>query len=146
MSILALNKRANFDYDIDRTWEAGLVLTGQEVKSCRSGLVSLKEAYVAAKGGELYLIGVHIGKYPQAGGAPYEPTRSRKLLLKKAEINQIIGLKTQQGLTIVPIKLYTKGHRIKLELGLGRGRKKADKRELIKKRDIDREIKREIGN
>ena len=145
MPVLATNKRANFDYEIIRTWEAGLALTGNEVKSIRLGLASLKEAYVIIKNSELFLTGAHIGKYPKSGEMTYEPTRDRKLLLKKSEITQIIGLKTQQGLTLIPIKLYTRGHRIKLEIGLGRGRKKADKRELIKKRDIDREIRRELS-
>lgn len=145
MSILATNKRANFDYEIIQAWEAGLELTGNEVKSIRLGLASLKEAYVIIKNSELFLTGAHIGKYPKSGEVAYDPIRDRKLLLKKSEITQIIGLKTQQGLTLIPIKLYTSGHRIKLEIGLGRGRKKADKRELIKKRDLDREIRRDLA-
>ena len=144
MPVLATNKRANFDYEVIQTWEAGLELTGNEVKSIRLGLASLKEAYVIIKNSELFLTGAHIGKYPKSGEVAYDPTRDRKLLLKKAEIMQIVGLKTQQGLTLIPIKLYTSGHRIKLEIGLGRGRKKADKRELIKKRDLDREIRRDL--
>lgn len=145
MPVLATNKRANFDYEIIQTWEAGLELTGNEVKSIRLGLASLKEAYVIIKNSELFLTGAHIGKYPKSGAMAYDPTRDRKLLLKKSEIMQIIGLKTQQGLTLIPIKLYTRGQRIKLEIGLGRGRKKADKRELIKKRDLDREIRRDLA-
>lgn len=145
MPVLATNKRANFDYEIIQTWEAGLELTGNEVKSIRLGLASLKEAYVFIKNSELFLTGAHIGKYPKSGEMTYDPTRDRKLLLRKSEIMQIIGLKTQQGLTLIPIKLYTRGQRIKLEIGLGRGRKKADKRELIKKRDLDREIRRDLA-
>lgn len=143
MPILALNKRATFDYEILETFEAGLVLSGAEVKAVRDGQVSLKAAYITLSKGEPWLINAHISPYKKAGKMPgYEPTKTRKLLLKKSEINRLINQKNQGGLTIIPLKLYTKHHRIKLEIGLGRGRKKFDKREVIKKRDINREVKR----
>lgn len=140
--ILALNKRANFDYHIVETFEAGLELTGPEVKSARKGEVSLKEAYIIVGPKGARLVGAHFANYKKAANVSQDPLRDRRLLLKKEELNRLMGQKTSGGLTIVPIKLYTKKHRIKLEIGLARGRKKADKRELIKKRDIDREIRR----
>ncbi|MBI5022723.1 MAG: SsrA-binding protein SmpB [Candidatus Magasanikbacteria bacterium] len=147
MPNLALNKRATFDYDILETMEAGLVLTGAEVKAVRDGQVSLKAAYITLSKGEPWLINAHISPYKKAGQMKgYEPTQNRKLLLKKSEINRLTGQKDQGGLTIIPLKLYTKHHRIKLQIGLGRGRKKFDKREMIKKRDINREVKRTLGD
>lgn len=144
MSILATNKQALFDYNILETWEAGVELTGDEVKSVKDGQISLKESYITIKKGELFLINTNIAPYKKSRNLKgYEPTRSRRLLLKKAEINRIIGLKTTQGLTVVPLKVYTKHHWIKLEIGLGKGKKKFEKKDLIKKRDIEREIRRE---
>lgn len=145
MPVLATNKRAIFDYEILEIWEAGLVLTGAEVKSVRQGQMSLKGAYVTINQDELWLINAHISPYKKAGlRLNHEPTRRRKLLLKKAEIKSLLGQKQQSGLTIIPLKVYTKRHRIKVEIGLGRGRKKFDKRELIKKRDNERETRREL--
>jgi len=147
MPVLAFNKRAKFDYDILETYEAGLVLRGHEVKSIKTGHVSLKGAYVTLKAGEkklpeAYLLNSHIPPYKQAGRLDgYDPDRSRKLLLKKKQIKYLIGKKQEQGLTLVPIKLYTRKGFIKLEFGIGRGRKKYDKRELIKKREIDRQVR-----
>ena len=146
MPTLAFNKRANFDYEIKEKYEAGLVLLGHEVKSIKTGHINLKGSYVTfkkAKGRllpELFLINVHIPLYKFAGSIKnYDPYRSRKLLLKKNEISHLIG--KEQGLTLVPIKVYTKRGYVKLEFGIGRGKKKADKRETIKKRDIDRRIR-----
>jgi len=148
MPTLAFNKRANFDYEIKEKYEAGLVLLGHEVKSIKTGHINLKGSYVTfkkAKGRllpELFLINVHIPLYKFAGSIKnYDPYRSRKLLLKKNEISHLIGKKQEQGLTLVPIKVYTKRGYVKLEFGIGRGKKKADKRETIKKRDIDRRIR-----
>lgn len=148
MPTLAFNKRANFDYEIKEKYEAGLVLLGHEVKSIKTGHISLKGSYVTfkkAKGRplpELFLINVHIPLYKFAGSIKnYDPYRSRKLLLKKNEISHLIGKKQEQGLTLVPIRVYTKRGYVKLEFGVGRGKKKADKRETIKKRDIDRRIR-----
>lgn len=148
MSVIAINKRANFDYDIQETYEAGLVLLGHEVKSIKTGQVSLKGSYVTFKKvkaknlPEAYLTNAHISLYKFAGLRPdYDPTRARKLLLKKKEIIYLLGKKQEQGLTLVPLKIYTKHSFIKLEFGVGKGRKKYDKRELIKKRELDRNIR-----
>jgi SsrA-binding protein len=148
MPALAYNKRANFDYDIQETYEAGLVLLGYEVKSIKTGHISLKGSYVTFKKSknknlpEAYLTNAHIPLYKFAGIRPsYEPTRPRKLLLKKKEIAYLMGKKDEQGLTLVPIKIYTKHSFIKLEFGVGKGRKKYDKREVIKKRELDREVR-----
>ncbi|MBU0721857.1 SsrA-binding protein SmpB [Patescibacteria group bacterium] len=148
MPVLAFNKRVNFDYDIQETYEAGLVLLGYEVKSIKTGHVSLKGSYVAFKKiknknlPEAYLINAHIPLYKFAGDRPhYNPTRSRKLLLKKKEIAYLIGKKAEQGLTLAPIKIYTKHSFIKLEFGVGKGRKKYDKREVIKKREFERQVR-----
>jgi SsrA-binding protein len=144
---LAYNKRAKFDYDIGQTYEAGLVLSGQEVKSVKTGHVSLKGAFVTVKASglklpELYLINAHIPVYKHASKVDgYDPYRSRKLLLKKKEITYLIGKKQEQGLTLVPIKIYTKRSLLKLEFGIGKGRKKYDKRDVIKKRESDRTLK-----
>ncbi|KKR97945.1 MAG: SsrA-binding protein [Candidatus Magasanikbacteria bacterium GW2011_GWC2_41_17] len=147
MPNLAINKRASFDYEILETMQAGLVLTGAEVKAIRDGQVSLKAAYITLSKGEPWLINAHISPYKKAGQMKgYEPTQNRKLLLKKSEINRLAGQKDQGRLTIIPLKLYTKHHLIKLQIGLGRGRKKFDKREVIKKRDINREVKRTLGD
>jgi len=143
MSVLANNRQAYFDYNILETWEAGVELTGDEVKSVKDGQISLKEAYVTIKNSELFLINAHISAYKKSRNIKgYEPTRSRRLLLKKQEIGKMIGLKTARGLTLVPLKVYTKHHWIKIEIGAGVGKKKFEKKELIKKRDLQREIQR----
>jgi SsrA-binding protein len=147
MPTLAYNKRAKFDYEILDKYEAGLVLLGHEVKSIKTGHISLKGAYVTAKTDkkgktELYLTNAHIHLYKYAGTIKdYDPERPRKLLLKKREISRLIGKKKEQGLTLVPIKVYTKRSLIKLEFGIGRGKKKIDKRETIKKRELDRKVR-----
>lgn len=145
MKILALNKRATYDYDILEKFEAGLVLKGHEVKSVKLGHVSLVGSYVVIKNGEAYLLNAHISPYqPKNIPEDHEPTRSRKLLLHKKEIAYLTGKSQQKGLTLVPIQIYTKKDKIKLEFGIGRGRKKIDKRELIKKREVQREIERVV--
>jgi len=148
MSVLAINKRANYDYDIREKYEAGLVLLGHEVKSVKTGHISLKGSFVAVKKvkgknlPELLLVNAHIPPYKRAGAIKgYDPYRPRKLLLKKSELRRLIGKKQEQGLTLVPVKIYTKRSFIKLEVGIGRGKKKIDKREAIKKREIDRKIR-----
>ena len=147
MAILAVNKRANFDYEISDNYEAGMVLFGHEVKSIKTGHISLKGAFVTVKNSnknlpELYLINAHIPLYAKASTVKaYEPTRPRKLLLHKNEIKKLIGKKQEQGLTLVPIKVYTKRSLIKLEFGIGRGKTKIDKRETIKKREINKQIR-----
>lgn len=145
MSTLAFNKRANFDYLISDKYEAGLVLSGPEVKSVKMSHLSLKESFVTAKGTELYLTNAHITPYKHAGEIKnYDPTRPRKLLLKKSEIKHLLGKVRVQGLTLVPIRVYTKRRLIKLEFGVGKGKKKFDKREDIAKRDVERNVRREL--
>lgn len=147
MPTLAYNKRANYDYQISDKYEAGLVLFGHEVKSIKSGHISLKGAFVTIKSNkqgtpDLYLTNAHIPLYKRASTVQnYDPERPRKLLLHKNQIKHLIGKKSEQGLTLVPIKVYTKHNLIKLEFGIGRGKKKIDKRETIKKRDTDRQIR-----
>lgn len=147
MGVLAINKRANFDYEIISTYEAGLVLFGHEVKSIKNGSMSLKGAFVVLRTStdrpSLYLINAHVPLYKAASQLKdiYAPERPRQLLLKKKEINYLLGKYKEKGLTLVPLKIYTKNNLIKLEFGLGRGRKKYDKREVIKKREVDRSIR-----
>lgn len=142
------NKQAKFNYEILETFEAGLVLLGHEVKSIKDGQINLKGAFVTLKKSprpELFLTNANISKYKHAGILPdYDPTRPRKLLLHKNQINALIGKLQQTGLTLVPLSVYTKNNRVKLQFGLGRGKKKFDKREIIKKRETDREIQRII--
>ncbi|MCX6795580.1 MAG: SsrA-binding protein SmpB [Candidatus Falkowbacteria bacterium] len=155
MPTLAINKRARFDYDISETYEAGLSLKGYEVKSVKNGHISLRGSYVSIRSlhgsPEVYLVGAHISLYPQAGKVDdYLPTRERKLLLGRREISRLIGKRQETGLTLVPLKIYTKHSFVKLELGIGRGRQKTDKREVIKKRETERQIstltKRKTGD
>jgi SsrA-binding protein len=147
MPTLAYNKRANFDYTISETYEAGIVLFGHEVKSIKTGHISLKGAFVVTKKTgknlpELIIINAHIPLYSKATKViNYDPERPRKLLLHKKEIAKLLGKKQVEGLTLVPIKIYTKHSLIKLEFGIGRGKKKIDKRQTIKKRETDREIR-----
>lgn len=147
MPTLAVNKRANYDYEIKDKFEAGIMLLGHEVKSVKTGHINLKGSYVTLKKTkkalpEIYLINAHIPLYKHAGTVKsYNPTRPRKLLVKKNEIKHLIGKKQEQGLTLVPLKMYTKRSLIKLEFGIGRGKKKFDKREMIKKRELDRSMR-----
>ena len=147
MTTLAFNKRANFDYAISEKYEAGLVLSGQEVKSVKGGHISLKESFVTIKGNELYLTNANIPPYKHAGDIKnYDPTRPRKLLLRKSEIKRLIGKARTEGLTLVPIRVYTKKRLLKLEFGIGKGKKKFDKREDIAKQEAERKIKRALKN
>lgn len=141
MKIYADNRRTHFDYDIKGTFSAGLVLTGAEVKSVKGGNVSLAGAYVSVSPSGADLINCHIGPYKYAPNEKYNPTQSRKLLLNKTEINQLLG--KEKGLTIIPLEIF-QGHRglIKMKIGLGKARKKTDKREYLKKRDAQKEIKK----
>lgn len=137
---VAVNRRARFDYEITDEVEAGLVLTGTEVKSLRRGTVNLTDAYAGPKEGALWLFNLHIGEYPNAPRRfQHEPTRPRKLLLKKREIDRLLGAVKREGMTLVPLSLFFNRRGIaKLSLGLGKGKRKADKRETIKQRDWDR--------
>lgn len=142
---LAQNKKASHDYFIEDTYEAGLVLKGTEIKSIRAGRVSLKDAHVRIINGEAQLINMHIATYEQGNRYNHEPTRSRKLLLHRKEIDKLFGLVQQKGYAIVPLKLYIKNGFAKVLIGLGKGKKQYDKRDDLKqkqmKRDIDRAIK-----
>ena len=145
MSTLAVNKRAHFDYEISDKYEAGLVLLGHEVKSVKTGHISLKGSFVTIKGNELYLTNANIPLYLRAGKTPnYDPSRPRKLLLKKSEIKHLIGKARTLGLTLAPIKIYTKKQLIKLEFGVGKGKKEYDKREKIKNREDKRKIRQAV--
>ena len=145
MKVLAENKKAYFNYEILEKFEAGISLIGQEVKSIKTRGVSLTGSYVVLKDNEVFWIGINIPPYqPKNAPKDYEPARTRKLLLKKSEIKYLIGKTRQKGLTLVPLMVYTKNGKIKLEFGIAKGKKKADKRELIKKRDVEREIKGEL--
>jgi len=143
MKILASNKKATFDYAIKKTLEAGIVLTGQEVKSVKQGQASLKGAYVVCNAsGEMELINAYIPPYQPANAPPhYQPDRSRKLLLHNKEISSFRDKAKQEGLTLVPLRLYNKKGIIKIEIALAQGRKKFDKREKLKKREIDKKIR-----
>lgn len=146
MTALAFNKKAGFDYEFLEKFEAGIVLTGQEVKSIRQGHASLAGSFVFLdKKGEAYLTNAQIPPFKFAGPLPgYDPKHSRKLLLRQKELNYLIGKIQQSGLTLVPISLYTKNSKIKLEFALARGKKKADKRRVIKEREVKKDIDRAL--
>lgn len=135
------NRKAGFDYHILRTVEAGLSLTGTEIKSIREGHVSIREAYVRPEDGEMWLVGAHIAAYPPAR-VNHEPTRSRKLLLHKREIHDLEREATTSGATIIPTRLYLKNGKAKLEIALARGKRKYDKRQTIAKREAERSMQR----
>lgn len=141
---VANNKKAYFDYFIEDTYEAGLVLHGTEVKSLRMGKCNIKEAYIKDERGELFIYGMHISPYEKGNIFNKDPLRTRKLLLHAAEINKIIGQASVKGHTIVPLKVYFKGSVAKLEIGLARGKKLYDKREDIAKKDQRREAEKEF--
>jgi len=145
MPTYATNKKARFEYEILDTFEAGLVLTGQEVKSVRAGRANLKGAFVTFHNDTALLTNMHVPKYKYAGSlVDYSPDQSRKLLLKKREIAYLRGKSQEKGLTIIPLSLYTKGRRIKVEVGVAKGKKLHDKRRSIKKRELDREARRAL--
>lgn len=144
MVVLATNKKAHFEYEILEKFEAGIVLLGQEVKTLKTYGANLQGTYVLIKKGEAFWVGVKIPPYqPFNVGSNYFPQRERKILLRKKEIDYLLGKTKQKGLTLIPLRLYTKRGIIKLELGLGKKKKKIDKKEEIKKREIEREIERE---
>lgn len=141
---LVSNRRARFEYEILEKLDAGISLLGSEVKSIRNGKANIKESYADIRDGEVFLIGAHISPYEQAGRFNHDPIRDRKLLLKANEIKRLSGKVREKGLTLVPLRLHTKGRLIKLELGVGRGKKLYDKRETIKKREQDVEMARAL--
>jgi SsrA-binding protein len=142
---VARNPKATYDYHILETWEAGLVLTGTEVKSLRTGKASIKEGFARVANREVFLENVNITPYAQGNRYNHDPVRSRKLLLNRREIERLIGAVEQKGLTLVPLELYFRNGRAKLTLALGRGKKAHDRREDIKKRDVERETARELS-
>ena len=139
---VAVNRRAHHQYAIEETLEAGLALTGTEIKSIRAGRVNLAEAYARIERGEAWLIGAHIAPYEQGNRNNHEPTRTRKLLLHRDQIAELLGRTQAKGFTLVPLKLYIRNGMAKLELGIGRGKKAYDKRRTIAERDARRDLER----
>ena len=143
--IIATNPVAKHNYTINDTLEAGIVLTGTEIKSIRNGKVNLKDSYAGIKNGEAYIYSMHISPYEHGNIFNKDPLRDRKLLLNKREINKLVGLIKQQGYTLVPMSLYFSGNFVKVELGIGKGKKLYDKRENITKKEAQLRIRRELG-
>ncbi|MBI3732230.1 MAG: SsrA-binding protein SmpB [Chloroflexi bacterium] len=142
--VLATNRRAFRDYFIDETLESGIALVGSEIKSARAGQINLKESYAAIRDRQAWLLGAHIAPYNPASGQNHEPTRDRRLLLHRREIIRLSDQLQQKGYTLVPLRVYLKRNHIKLELGLARGKKQFDKRQVIAEHDAKREIERAI--
>ncbi len=140
---VATNRKARFEYQLLETFEAGLVLKGTEIKSVRRGQISLQEAYVRTDGKEAWLVGAHIAPYEHASAFQHDPDREKKLLLNKREIRELYDALRIKGLTIIPVRVYLKGGRAKVEIAIAKGKKKYDKREAIKKRDFEREVSRD---
>ncbi|MEK9179726.1 MAG: SsrA-binding protein SmpB, partial [Patescibacteria group bacterium] len=144
---LAQNKKVEFEYEILEKYEAGLVLSGQEVKSVKLGQINLKGSYITFHGPNAYVLNMHINKYKAAGPLPdYDPTQSRRILLHKKQIAYLKDKSMMAGLTIVPLRVYTKGRLLKIEVAVARGKKLYDKREVLKKRELKREIDRARKN
>src|SRR5579864_1678174 len=144
VKVIAVNRRASHDYTIDDRLEAGLVLTGTEIKSIREGRVNLREGYARVIGDEAWLVNVHIAPYEQGNRYNHEPLRDRKLLLHRDEIATLIGKVRQRGYTLIPMQLYLKNGRAKVEIGLARGKKQYDKRESIARREAQRDVDRAL--
>ena len=144
--LIAKNPTAYHNYTINQTIEAGIVLSGTEIKSIRSGKVNLKDCYAGIKQGEAFIYGMHISPYEQGNIFNKDPLRTRKLLLNRREINKLIGLTQQKGMSLIPIKLYFKNNFVKVELGIGKGKKLYDKRQDMAKKDAERKIQRIIKN
>lgn len=141
---ITVNRKARHEYHILQTYEAGIVLVGTEVKALREGKANLVDSYATIKNGEVWLVGAHISEYKQGNINNHNPTRDRKLLLNKSEIRKLIGKTKEKGLTLIPLRLYFKKGRVKVELALAKGKKSYDKRETIAKRDFQREQERRI--
>lgn len=137
---LSTNRKAYHDYHVEETFEAGIALTGTEVKSLREGRANLRDGYAAVEGGEVFLLNCHVSPYAPANRFNHEPRRPRKLLLHRTEIRRLIGKVQEKGLTLVPLSLYLKDGRVKVELALCRGKKQYDKREDLKRRTQEREV------
>jgi SsrA-binding protein len=142
---IAVNRQAFHNYEIIEKFEAGVILTGTEIKSAREGKVNLKDSYGLVKTGEVWLLNCHISPYSHGNYANHDPLRTRKLLLNRSEINRLIGRTTERGLTLVPLRMYLKEGRLKCELALAKGRKTHDKREVERKKTIDRETKQALN-
>ena len=143
--IVATNPTARHNYTIEDTYEAGIVLTGTEIKSIKQGKVNLKDSYANIKNGEVFIYGMHVSPYEFGNIYNKDPLRTRKLLLSRREINKLTGLIKQKGLTLVPISLYFSGHFVKVELGVGKGKKLYDKRQDIAKKDAERRIQKAMS-
>ncbi|MEO8400136.1 MAG: SsrA-binding protein SmpB [Ignavibacteriaceae bacterium] len=141
---IAVNRKARYEYTIIQTYEAGIVLQGTEVKALRQGKANLVDSYAAIKENELWLFSLHISPYEQGNINNHEPTRTRKLLLNRSEIRKLIGKTKEKGLTLVPLRLYFKNGKVKIEIALAKGKKVYDKREAIAKRDMQRDQERKI--
>jgi SsrA-binding protein len=141
---IATNKKARFDFEILSTVEAGLVLTGTEIKSVRAGRVRLQEGYAKVTGGEAFLVDTYIAPFENAGPFNHDPVRQRKLLLHKGEIQRLYGKTKEKGLSLLPLRLYLKNGKAKVELGLGRGKRKYEKRDALRKEDARKEIQRSL--
>ena len=144
--IVAQNKKAYHDYFVEETYEAGIVLCGTEVKSVRGGKVNLKDSYCSFTEGELFVHGFHISPYEQGNRFNTDPMRDKKLLLHKGELRKLFGLLTREGYTVIPLSLYFSRGKIKLEIGLCKGKRLYDKRDAIAKHEADREIERNVKN
>ncbi|MBB5173468.1 SsrA-binding protein SmpB [Texcoconibacillus texcoconensis] len=140
--VLAQNRKARHDFTIEDTYETGIVLTGTEIKSIRAGRVNLKDSFARVDRGEVFLHNMHISPYEQGNRYNHDPVRTRKLLMHRKQINELIGLTKEKGYTLIPLKIYIKRGRAKVLLGLAQGKKKYDKREDLKRKDAKREIER----
>jgi SsrA-binding protein len=143
---VATNRKAYHNYNLSEGVEAGIALTGTEIKSIRAGRVSLADAYVRPEKGELWLVGAHIARYDAGGSMSHQPTRPRKLLLHRRQINELTSRVVERGFTLVPVKLYIKDSRAKVEVALGKGKRLYDKRQAIARRETEREMERAIKN
>lgn len=139
--LIADNRKAGHDFHLLEQFEAGVALVGTEVKAAREGRINLRDSYCRLEGAEAYLLGVHIGQYSHGGYAVHDPMRPRKLLLHREELNKLLGKTTERGLTIVPLRMYFKKGRVKVAIALARGKKTFDKRETIRRREIERETR-----
>lgn len=144
MKVVATNRKARHDYQVLETYEAGMVLTGSEIKSVRAGRVSLRDSYVTVQNGELWLLNCHIAPYDQASRLNHDPRRERKLLMHRRQINRLVNDMQEPGHTVVPLRMYLKNNRAKVEIALVRGKRQYDKRQVIAKREADRQIRRTL--
>lgn len=144
IKIIAVNRKASFDYFLFEKFEAGIMLKGTEVKSIKEGKVNLKDSFARIDKGELFLYNMHVSPYSHGNISNVDPLRKRKLLLHKTEINRLVGKTSQGNLTLAPLRLYLKGNKVKIEISVAKGKKSYDKRDTIKKREVDRQIRSEL--